>query len=322
MWPVTSKEGTEPEYKLNRKEFLAQEVKKFKKQFKDVDITPKHVGELLTIVEKGEEPEELPAAYKEIFDGFTVVYKAAKEQQQAAKGDGEKKENHQLSVLKAALDESIDIEALNSKFTVKATGVEIHEDATDEDIAAKLRRQLDLNEFSTWAIGDLGNAMLARGLEDVVVQICAETGHKESTIYSKMHVARVVPMEKRNLKLLPTTIAEIVLPKLSDNPKKDAAIKEELMVEAEKEGWSAKEARSAADSKRTVKKQKKGSQKKKLQFLVVDLETKTPKLVADEPGFSETTLVFDLKDFSYLTDVQKEDNPEETELGWAEIPTE
>lgn len=317
LWPATPKGEAEPEYTLIRKDFLAQELKKYTKKFKGVDFTAKHLGELLSIVEKGEEPAELPAEYQEIFNDFTQVYKLAKEKQSEARGEKEKEENHELSVLNTALDETIDIDALNSKFTVSATGVEIHEDATDEDIAAKLRRQLDLNEFSSWAIGDLGNALIARGLEDVVVQICAKTGHKESTVYSKMSVARIVPIEKRNVKLLPTTIAEIVLPKLSDNPKKDAALKEKLLAEAEKEGWSSKEARSAADEARTTKKQKKGN-KKKLQFLVV--RDGSPTLVADEPGFEEGVLVVDLKDLTFLGDVPKEGDPETMVVDWKAIP--
>lgn len=309
LYPVIVKD--EEKY-VGRKDYVATKAKEFKAKFKDLEIKPTDVSALLEMAEKGENlADDAHEAHREILNFLQADATKAKEHQAEETNKAATKKSHETQVLNAALEiDKVDRSVLDQKFNAGANYIEVSPDASDEEIAAKLSISLVMQDFSAWAIGDLGNALQDRGLDSVISNLCAQTGRAESTVYGNMKIARDVPKESRKLNVLPTVYKEIFLPKLADKPKKDAEIKAKLIAEAEKSNWDSKEARSHVNASRSKKAGKQGGKTStpKANYLVLKQNEK-PYLVEDEPGFEDSVIVIDLKK-KLLLDVVEKDGKE------------
>lgn len=324
LYPLIGKDGT-TEF-VDRKTFLAAKSKEYSKKYKGIDCSAKVLAELVDMEVASEEPvDETSEEYKAIFAELAANHQAAVAHQAEATTEAAAETNAALTTLNTALDYTIPAEVLDTKFKVSSIGVEILEGATQDDIASKMLRLIDGQAFSSWAIGDLGNALQQfKDGDSIIDNLMAKTGRAGSTVYGYMKIAKAVPFEQRTAKLLPTVVAEIILPKISENPKKDAQIKTKLLKEAVEKNMNSREARSHVNAARSGKagKQGKGSKVKPAKFLIVPKEGK-PYLVADEPGLDDDVVAINLETRQVLVDdIPKPDGKKgEVLIGWADIET-
>lgn len=288
---------------LSRKEFIEAKAKEYTRKYKGVDVPTHHVKALLEIAEANEDlAEDSAKEHLEILDDL-------KKSIQEESPEPIEEESKESQILNLALSNEVNVQEIDSKFKVTATGVEIL-DASAGEIGNKLRRMLEVNEFSMWAIGDLGNALQDLGGENIIDNMCAKTQLSPSRVYRHMATARAIPREKRTVNVLPSVVEEIVAPRLSDDAKEDARLKEELLKQAQEEKWDTKEARSHANAARVVPKQNKGP-KATGRYLVIDHNKKLISLTIEleSPDYQDGVIVVDIKEKKTLIND-----------GWIDIP--
>lgn len=306
---------------LDEKTYIVEKSKALRKEFRNLKIEDKDTKALVKIARNGEElTDDADPRHVKMLEGIKADIAAGEERTKELAIEAEASKNKESIVLNAALriDEA-DRPALDTKFNVGSNYVDISPEATDEEVAQKFAISVVMSDFSAWAIGDLGNALQDRGLENVIDQFCAQTGRSGSTIYGHMRLARAVAKDDRDQNILPTVYKELVFPKLSEDAKEDKKLKKELLKKAKKENWNSKEARSHADAARTIPAGKQGGDKgKKGRYLVVSVEDGglVYSFHTEEQPWQDGSAQFDLKTAQVLA---PESEAEDAKIDWLDL---
>lgn len=114
---------------------------------------------------------------------------------------------------------------------------------SDELVVGALVAGLKMEEFSNWAKGDLVLELEKRGRENVMVELCKETGIPYKSIYRMAITAKNVPPDKRDKNVPFTTYAEVANARFSKDEAEDVKKREATL---------ALVAPKAADEKKNV----------------------------------------------------------------------
>jgi hypothetical protein len=129
--------------------------------------------------------------------------------------------------------------------------LKIENNASQQDIECVFIHFLKAQNFTNWAIGDLGLLMQHRGLSDVTKTICNHLGESYPRVSAKIRVCKRVPIDLRHERIPFTTYDEIYTNYSLDDEERKLLIKSLI----DEEIFSTTQIRNKIDSTIYAKKQ-------------------------------------------------------------------
>lgn len=127
---------------------------------------------------------------------------------------------------------------------------QVKEDAPDDVVVAMLKFSLLSNNWSQWAIGDLGIELNKRGLENVAQHVVELSGKSYPRVCNYIRVCEAVVPEKRDPAISYSIYETVYTTQFHPDPKTNGGIRRALMGRVENEKPSVVELRAwAKDAK-------------------------------------------------------------------------